>query len=217
MYKIIEIPAWMIPFVTSFVEKNLNDAKKACGEIGFPEKILLAHASLESGWGLHGMWGKPASEVKKYEPVAKIMQNANSFFGIKAVEPYWKGAKVEVPTWEYHPSPNNYRHCYETGGRHLISISSKPSFVNGQNMWRYDVMDYFRAYNTPYDAFVDYLKLIRYVSYLPAFESAVKDPGNAKKYAWLLGAGGYYTADKEMYSGWVQDRFEILSKYLSGK
>lgn len=71
----------------AFVEKLLPEARAVSRESGIPERFLIGHAALESGWGareLRGADGTPS----------------HNLFGIKA-GPGWRGATVQAPTTEY--------------------------------------------------------------------------------------------------------------------
>lgn len=71
----------------AFVEKLLPEARTVSRETGIPERFLIGHAALESGWG--------ASELR-----ARDGSPSHNLFGIKAGES-WNGRTVQATTTEY--------------------------------------------------------------------------------------------------------------------
>jgi peptidoglycan hydrolase FlgJ len=71
----------------AFVEKLAPHARQVAAELGIPDKFLLGHAALESGWG-------------RREPRFADGSSSHNLFGIKA-DRSWQGPVVEVTTTEY--------------------------------------------------------------------------------------------------------------------
>ena len=70
-----------------FVERLAPQAREVAAELGIPEKFLIGHAALESGWG-------------RREPRFPDGNSSHNLFGIKA-DRSWNGPVVEVTTTEY--------------------------------------------------------------------------------------------------------------------
>jgi flagellar protein FlgJ len=70
-----------------FVERLAPQAHEVAAELGIPEKFLIGHAALESGWG-------------RREPRFADGSSSHNLFGIKA-DRNWTGPVVEVTTTEY--------------------------------------------------------------------------------------------------------------------
>ncbi|MDA8092404.1 MAG: flagellar assembly peptidoglycan hydrolase FlgJ [Betaproteobacteria bacterium] len=71
----------------AFVNTLWAPAQAAAQSLGVPPSFLIAHAALETGWGMH-------------EPVGPDGQKSYNLFGIKA-GPGWKGKVVHALTTEY--------------------------------------------------------------------------------------------------------------------
>ncbi|MDA8383424.1 MAG: flagellar assembly peptidoglycan hydrolase FlgJ [Betaproteobacteria bacterium] len=71
----------------AFVNALWAPAQAAARSLGVPPSFLIAHAALETGWGMH-------------EPVGQDGQKSYNLFGIKA-GPGWKGKVVDALTTEY--------------------------------------------------------------------------------------------------------------------
>ncbi len=70
-----------------FVERLAPHARQVAADLGIPEKFLLGHAALETGWG-------------RREPRFADGSSSYNLFGIKA-DRSWGGPVVEVTTTEY--------------------------------------------------------------------------------------------------------------------
>lgn len=70
-----------------FVERLAPHAREVAAELGIPEKFLIGHAALESGWG-------------RREPRFADGSSSHNLFGIKA-DRSWTGPVVEITTTEY--------------------------------------------------------------------------------------------------------------------
>jgi len=88
---------------------------------------------------------------------------SNMMFGIKAGRT-WRGKRQLLLTTEYHADDT---HKYPE----ILSIEQV-----APGRWKYRVRDWFRAYASPYDSFMDYAQLLRkFKRYRRAFEF-VDDP-----------------------------------------
>lgn len=110
-----------------FVVKNYPMALAAQKQFpNIPWQLFLAHAGLESGFGKH------APE--------------NNFYGTKPGK-LWKGKTQLLTTHEILPKRSGYKFP------EVISVIDSTKYP-GKFDWK--VKDYFRAYNSPLEAFLDY-------------------------------------------------------------
>lgn len=143
-----------------FVEKYLADAKQSQVETGISYLATLAQAALESGWGERAL--------------------GNNFFGIK-VGKTWQGEKQLITTTEYSKNPN------------LVFpeiIVKKPVVINGQNLFKYTVKDWFRKYATAAECFADHGKF-----YLAnkRYSEALKVKSDPRSFLYEVAKAGYAT------------------------
>lgn len=147
--------------VKDFVEKYYPYAKACEDETGLSAIATLTQAALETGWGQHAP--------------------GNMFFGIKAGK-NWNGKKQLLKTTEILKDENQSHRFPE-----VISIT--PYKTTGKFV--YVVRDYFRAYDSPYDSFMDrYNFFVKNTRYAKALE--VKNDHN--RFFEEIHKAGYATA-----------------------
>lgn len=111
-----------------FVEKYYPFAKASEDSTGLSAVATLTQAALETGWGEHSP--------------------GNMFFGIKA-DKSWTGKKQLLITFEYFKDDKqDYRFILPK------EVLSK-KYIESKKKWLYKVRDYFRAYDSPYECFID--------------------------------------------------------------
>ena len=116
---------------TSFIQKYRDDAECIQEQEGIHWIAVLSQAALESGWGAHVV--------------------GNMFFGIKDTDGI-NGNEQLITTTEYSTNPN----------LKFPEILSKVQVVrNGKKMWKYTVKDYFRKFETPFDAFLHHVAFLK--------------------------------------------------------
>lgn len=112
--------------VKNFVNKYLDAAKAASNESGIDYRIILTQAGLESAYGQFAF--------------------KNNFFGFKTGK-NWTGKKQLLKTFEESKNPN-------LKFPEIISIT--PKVVKGDTIYVYRIRDWFRAYDTPLEGFLDH-------------------------------------------------------------
>lgn len=124
---------------TDFIIKTFPAAMQAQAYTGVPAIVALMFAGLESGFGKHAP--------------------KNNFFGTKTGSK-WSGDKQLLKTTEVLPRATGYNFPQV--------ISVVPSVKHkGKFVWT--VKDYFRAYGSLYEAFVDYGNFVKGGRYKHAF------------------------------------------------
>ena len=112
--------------VVKFIEKYLQAAKDASAQNGIHYLAILTQAAHESAYGKYAF--------------------GNNFFGIKPGK-NWQGKKQLLRTTEYSINPN----------LQFPEILSKTLVERkGKKLWEYKIRDYFRAYDTPAEGFLDH-------------------------------------------------------------
>ena len=107
----------------------------------------------------------------------------NMMFGMKAGKS-WKGKKQLLTTTEYHSTD-------QVKYPKVLSITKV-----SRNRYKYRVKDWFRKYDSPYDSFVDYARLLKSRKrYAKAFN--YKD--DPYRFAQEVARGGYATAPDYYY------------------
>lgn len=143
-----------------FVQTYKDAAIQASQAKGILPVCILVQAMHESGYGQY-VFG-------------------NNFFGIKAGK-LWAGKKQLLKTWEMLPTKD---------AKFPEIISIEPVISRGRQMFKYTIRDYFRAYDTAAEGFMDYcdfiLKNKRYAKALAVKE----DPA---KYMAEIARAGYAT------------------------
>lgn len=110
----------------NFIEKYKQAALDASAQNGINYLIILTQAAHESAFGKYAF--------------------GNNFFGIKHGK-NWKGKKQLLRTTEYSINPNLT----------FPEIISKTLVTKkGKQLWEYKIRDYFRAYDTPAEGFLDH-------------------------------------------------------------
>lgn len=135
-----------------FVEKYYPYAKACEDSTGLSAVATLTQAALETGWGEHAP--------------------GNMFFGIKA-DKSWTGKKQLLKTTESFKSADRekWRMWFSSGGREIISINENYKIVKGISKDLWTVKTYFRAYDSPYDSFMDrYQFFVKNTIYKKALE-----------------------------------------------
>jgi flagellum-specific peptidoglycan hydrolase FlgJ len=149
-----------------FVAQYYHDAVKCEAATGIPRAAILTQAALESGWGNKAP--------------------GNNFFGIKDTDGV-NGNETLVTTFEY--LDTNLK-------KFPVLYEIKRVVIKGLVKYRYKVGDYFRAYATPADSFIDHGNfLVKNKRYHDAFKHAVGLPAASPTY--FLSAvcdAGYATA-----------------------
>ena len=148
-----------------FVRRFYKHAKKSERNTGVPALFALAQSALESGWGSRAP--------------------GNMLFGMKkgSGKNYggWNGQTQLITTTEYSSSPDRYfPHTFP--GYPIQSASGK---------WKYRIKDHFRAYPTPFHAFVDWAGLLSGVS---RYRFAMQNTNDPYRFADEVAKAGYATA-----------------------
>lgn len=149
----------------SFVKQYYKHAKKAERKSGVPALFALAQSALESGWGKHAP--------------------KNMLFGMKVGSGRnyggWTGEEQLISTTEY-SSKSGLRFPFIFPGYPIISTAGK---------WKYKVKDYFRAYPTPFHAFMDWAGLLSKNS---RYHKAMQSRGDPYRFADEVAKAGYATS-----------------------
>lgn len=103
----------------------------------------------------------------------------NMMFGIKAGES-WGGKKQLLTTTEYHKTRN-------------VKYPRVISITKQGNIYKYRVQDYFRAYPSPYESFVDYARLLKTSK---RYNKAFQYTDDPYQFAKEIAEGGYATAPR---------------------
>lgn len=153
--------------ILSYLQKYHTHAVAAEKQSGVPALVALAQSALESGFGT----AKPQ----------------NMMFGIKAT-PAWKGKRQYLSTWECCKlSANN------SMGEPWKILKTVAPHQQGNPCGKctaFRVMDWFRAYDSPLDSFLDYGNFLRRNSrYASAFQTT-----DAYAFASRIAKAGYATA-----------------------
>lgn len=149
---------------TEFVRKHGRDAVRIQRETGLNAAFILTHAALESGYG-------------KSAP-------GNMFFGVKAGKS-WKGKRQLLRTWE--ATKDGVLHLQP--GAYIIKTYAPGEEGNPfKNHYGHRIMDWFRAYDTPFDSFLDHAKLLQTQRYEKAW-AVRNDPMACIRAAMSAGYG----------------------------
>lgn len=151
-----------------FFAKYANDAEVAMIKKGIPASVTLAQAGIESAYG------------------AAVFQN--NFFGIKAGRG-WLGKRQLLRTTEVLHFATEEAFAAAHGGYHfpeVISITKRPQ---GDYLWV--VKDWFRAYDTPAEGFIDHADFFIVNS---RYHNAILHEANAEQFAMDIAVAGYATA-----------------------
>lgn len=149
----------------SFVKKYYKHAKKAERKSGVPALFALAQSALESGWGKHApknmLFGMKVGSGKNYGG--------------------WQGDEQLISTTEY-SKKSSLRFPFIFPGYPMMSTTGK---------WKYKVKDYFRAYPTPFHAFMDWAGLLSKNS---RYRHAIQNRGDPYRFADEVAKAGYATS-----------------------
>ncbi|MEL6927087.1 MAG: glucosaminidase domain-containing protein [Bacteroidota bacterium] len=148
-----------------FISTYYPFARKASEQNGIPVLFALAQSALESGWG-------------KSAP-------RNMLFGIKVGSGKdfggWSGDKQLITTTEYASTPS----------------ASFPVILDGypvqhsSGRWKYRIKDYFRAYPSPLNSFLDWGGLL---SKAARYREAMRQKNDPYRFAEEVAAAGYATS-----------------------
>lgn len=147
--------------INDFVNKFFMHANLVAERTGVPALVTLTQAALESGWG---------EKAHKY-----------NFFGLTAGANY-TGKKQLLQTVEYHKDD---KQTYPE----IISITYQTSGTK-KGYYRYVVKRYFRAYDSPAEAFLDYARVLSESS---RYSAAFKHTNNPEKFLKEVANAGYAT------------------------
>jgi len=147
--------------IKDFIEKYFEYANVVADVTGVPALVTLTQAALESGWG---------EKSHKY-----------NFFGLTAGDNY-SGKKQLLQTVEYHK--DKLQKYPEVLSITYITTGPKTGF------YRYVVKRWFRAYNNPGEAFMDYARVLSDSRYTEAF----KYTHNPEKFLEIVAKAGYATS-----------------------
>lgn len=147
----------------SYVAKYFSHAKKAEKQTGVPALFALAQSALESGWG-------------KSSP-------GNMLFGVKVGGGKsfggWQQDQQLITTTEYGDTPNlKFPYIY-------------PGYPAKEGTkWKYIVKDYFRAYPSPLNTFLDWAGML---SQAGRYAKAMQNRTNPYRFAEEVVKAGYAT------------------------
>ncbi|MCB0374830.1 MAG: glucosaminidase domain-containing protein [Sinomicrobium sp.] len=148
-----------------FVRKYYKHAVKAERKTGVPALFALAQSALESGWGSR--------------------TPGNMLFGMKkgSGKDYggWDGQTQLITTTEYSGKPDRYFPHIVPG----YPVQSAPG------KWKYKVKDHFRAYRSPFHAFMDWAGLLSGAS---RYRLAMQNRSDPYRFADQVAKAGYATA-----------------------
>lgn len=144
-----------------FVKTYYPFAKESEQTTGISAIAQLAQGAGESGWG---------QKVK-----------GNSIFGIKDTDGL-NGNEILIRTTEY-STKNNLKFP--------VIHSIKSVTMNGVKMFKYDVEDYFRKFDTPKDSFVDHCQ---FFLKNPRYAKALTVKHDPIAFLVEVGKAGYATA-----------------------
>ncbi|MCB0525479.1 MAG: glucosaminidase domain-containing protein [Lewinellaceae bacterium] len=137
-------------------------AKQAQAETGIHASVILAQAALESGWGEYAV--------------------GNMFFGIKDTEKGATGKGQLLRTTEYFSSPDQ---------THLFPKVYSVKWNNKRKMYKYDVLDWFRKYDSPAESFKDHA---RFIVENDRYAEAMKYASDPIRFVQEISKAGYATA-----------------------
>lgn len=148
---------------SDFVEKFYPYAKRAEEQTGVPALFALAQSALESGWG-------------KSAP-------GNMLFGMKTGSGKnfggWQGHKQLITTTEFGDTPN------------MKFPEILPGYPKKEgSKWKYIVKDYFRAYQSPLNTFLDWAGMLSGSS---RYSKAMQNRADPFRFADDVAAAGYAT------------------------
>ena len=170
----------------SFVQKYYPHAKKAERNTGVPALFALAQSALESGWGKHAP--------------------GNMLFGMKAGSGQnyggWTGDEQLIDTTEY-SSKSSLSFPFIFPGYPVKSTTGK---------WKYKVRDFFRAYPTPFHAFMDWSGLLSKSS---RYQQAMRNKGDPYRFADEVANAGYATDPG--YSNKVKSLMNEIAEIIKTK
>lgn len=152
--------------VQLYISTYLPYADRVEKEYGIPALFLLAQSAFESGYGN----AKPG----------------NMMFGVKAGKT-WTGRKQLLTTTEYTTNLDVAKKSYPQ----ILEVTKV-----SDTKWKLKVKDWFRAYDTPYDSFVDHAKLITKSERYKGWERYKNDISGM---AYHLASKGYATLDPIQY------------------
>lgn len=169
-----------------FVRRFYKYAKKAERKTGVPALFALAQSALESGWGSHAP--------------------GNMLFGIKrgSGKNYggWSGQSQLLTTTEYSEKPDrSFPHIFP--GYPILGASGK---------WKYKVKDHFRAYSSPFHAFMDWAGLLSGAS---RYRFAMQNRSDPYRFADQVAKAGYATAPS--YAGKVKGVMNEIARIIRTK
>lgn len=151
-----------------FFAKYAKDAYEAQVSKGIPASVTLAQAGLESAFG------------------SAVFQN--NFFGIKA-DTHWTGKKQLLRTTEVLSSATEAELAAKRNGFKFPAVLSITKRADGKYLWT--VRDYFRAYDSARDGFIDHANFFIVNS---RYHQAILDEKNDEKFAMDIAEAGYATA-----------------------
>lgn len=165
-----------------FFKMYYHSALQCQRETNIPALAILAQAALETAWG---------------ESAPR-----NMFFGIKA-GPDWKGKRQLITTTEYFEDADQRKHPFSQ----VISIEQEKD-SDGKIRYKWKVKDWFRAYDTAAESFVDHCHfLTENPRYNKAFETT--DP---ERFIDAVTAAGYATSPK--YAKLWKELMNSLRQFL---
>jgi flagellar protein FlgJ len=162
-----------------FVAKYKPFALETQTKTGICFKATLAQAAVESGWG-------------EAAP-------GNMFFGVKDSDGI-NGNEQLLVTTEY---------SRRADLKFPVIISIKPIIKNGVKMFKYQVKDYFRKYNTPEECFTDHCT---FFFTNKRYEKALKVKTEANKFIDAIAYAGYATDPN--YANTLKKVVLMIEKYL---
>lgn len=165
--------------INDFVNKFFMHANLVAERTGVPALVTLTQAALESGWG---------EKAHQY-----------NFFGLTAGTNF-TGKKQLLQTVEYHKDD---KQRYPE----IISITYQTSGTK-TGYYKYVVKRWFRAYDTPADAFLDYARVLSESS---RYADAFKHTNNPEKFLQVVSNAGYAT-NSNYYSLALQVMYSIKKR-----
>lgn len=148
----------------AFINTYYPFAKQTEEKTGVPALFALAQSALESGWGKHAP--------------------KNMLFGIKVGSGRnfggWNGDRQLITTSEYsNKSTLNFPFIYDGFPKRLSS-----------GKWHYKIKDYFRAYPSPLNSFLDWAGLLSKAS---RYAKAMQNKSDPYRFAEEVAKAGYAT------------------------
>lgn len=186
--------------VDTYLAAYMPYAVKMELDTGVSGVALLAQSALESGYG----GSKPG----------------NMMFGIKA-DSSWKGKRQLLKTTEQFPASkrSTYKKYYTTGGRQLVSVKPDYKKVKGISYDLFTVRTWFRAYDSPYDSFVDHIKFLRDNS---RYKRAFTFKADPRLFLKEVAAAGYATGTSYYHSlldiiNLIEPKYKVLYSQIRQK